>query len=124
MRKLLLVLFVLMLPALAHAETYLNLDKIALDSSFQQRVQYAITATAQAVYSEAVVSPPSSYLTRHIFAIRVLGGGYNLQAIVLAVMANPAVAAEASFIAGGTFGIPDADISSALSAAFNGLAGY
>ncbi len=123
MRRLLMVLL-LMLPAAAHAETFQNLGKIADDPGFQERVRVAMASAAQAVYNEAVVPPPSSYAARHAFAIKVEAGSYNVAAASFVVVSNTTVAAEASFIAGGTFSIPDADISNAISASFNGLAGF
>ncbi len=124
MHKLLLIVALFLMPTLAHAETYANLGKISADLGFQQRVQVAMAAAAVAIYNEAVVPAPSSYAARHAFAIKVMAGAYNPFAVTFVIVANPTIAAEANFVGGGTFSIPDADISSAISAAFNGLAGY
>lgn len=128
MRKFLILLAILAgvvaVPAMAQAETDLNLAAIAANQGFQSRVQYAFVVTAQAVYSEAAGAP--QYAKRHAYAIQVIAGSYGLPSIALAVVANSTVAAEAnlSISAAAGYGIPDADISNALSAAFNGLAGY
>lgn len=91
-----------------------------LSTEFQQRVNYAMSVAAVAVYSESTGT--TGHAIRAAFATRVLNGNFNLVAACFAVLTNPTIAAEAVPGQSGN-NIPDADIQFAINSIWNALAG-
>lgn len=89
-------------------------------SEFQQRVNYAMSVAAVAVYNESAGT--TGHAARAAFATRVLSGNFNLIATCYAVLTNPTIGAEAVPGQPGN-GIPDADIQFAINSIWNALAG-
>lgn len=94
--------------------TYDQLQQIAATFAFQQRVKLAVLLTAQDVYTE--VNTVTGHAARALFATKVLlNTGDDLSTLAMTVLiTSTTIIAEAN---------PDADISNAVSAIWNSMAG-
>jgi hypothetical protein len=101
--------------------TFSQLNIIAADNGFQQRVRFAMVTAAIAIYNEPTNTP--GHLTRSTYAVKIINGNINMQAMALAVLTNPTVAAEADPTKPPDFAIPDSDIQFQVNSMWNSAAG-
>lgn len=98
-----------------------QLVTISRDQGFIARVQYAMVTSAIAIYNEASNTP--GHTARAAFAVRILSSGSLPYGIVLAVLTNSTIAAEANPATTPDFGILDTDIQFQVNSMWNALAG-
>jgi hypothetical protein len=101
--------------------TFDQLNVIAADSGFQQRVRLAMVTAAIAVYNEAANTP--GHATRSAYAVKVINGNVNMQAMALATLTNLTIGAEADPTKPPDFATPDADIHFQVNSMWNSVAG-
>jgi hypothetical protein len=101
--------------------TFDQLAVIAADSGFQLRVRLAMVTAAIAVYNE----PPATtgHVTRASYAVRIINGNVNMEAMAIAILTNTTISAEANSANKPDFNIPDADIQFQVNSIWNSLAG-
>lgn len=100
--------------------TFSDISRTAHDEDFRRRVAYALTVAALAAYNEAI--GVTGHALRAAYAVKVLSSQFDLQGVVLAVLANSTIAAEANSAITGN-GVPDSDIQFAANSIYNALAG-
>jgi hypothetical protein len=96
-----------------------DLGTIANNVGFRQRC--LIAAYVQAVYTMNNVSNPAANVIS--FCQQVLNGAVSGTEFALVAVANPTIAAEANVSTTPDYAIADTDIQSALSEAWNAMAG-
>lgn len=101
--------------------SFAQLAQLARVTEFQQRVSYAMSTSAVAVYSEVGTTP--GHTARAAFAVKVVAGSYSLIDACLAVLTNATIAAEANIATTPGNAIPDTDIQFAVNSIWNLLAG-
>ena len=99
---------------------YNDLILIAGNTTFQNRVKYALTQAAMNVYNEA--SSSTGHDKRVSYAAGVIQGNYNLAPAALAVLTNSTIASEANLSHSPDFGIPDSDMQFAINSMWDALA--
>lgn len=90
------------------------------DATFRRRVSYALTVAAISAYNESTGT--TGHVARATFATKVLASQFDLHGVVLGVLTNTTIAAEANSATVGN-SVPDADIQFAINSIFNALAG-
>lgn len=97
------------------------LATIAINQGFQNRVQYAMSVAAIAVYNEG--TGVTGHAARAAYAVKVLSANFNLQAATWGVLTNATIAAEANPATTPDFAIADTDIQFQVNSMWNALAG-
>lgn len=103
------------------AASFTEFGGIAVNPGFQSRVQYALVVQALVVHNEVVGT--AGHPARLAFARNVLNGSVSLQMISLMILTNSTINAEAVAVSTPLFGIPDADIQTAVASLWNAMAG-
>lgn len=101
--------------------TYTDITATAQQLQFQRRVAYALTIAAIAAYNEDPAT--TGHAARAAYATRVLSGSFNINGVVLGVLANSTIAAEESSTVIPGNSVPDTDIQFAVNSIFGALAG-
>lgn len=101
--------------------TFDQLVTISADQGFRGRIFLAMTTAAVAVYNEASNTP--GHAARAAYAVRILNSNSMPYSIILAVLGNPTISAEANPTQSPDFSIPDADIQFQVNSMWNALAG-
>lgn len=102
--------------------SFIDLNTIANDATFQGRCIYALEVAAVNVMAES--NQTAQHEVRTNYARTVLNGSVTGLRIALAVLTNPSISAEADASKVGTgFSIPDSDIQFTVNSLFNALAG-
>jgi hypothetical protein len=98
---------------------FTDLGTIANDAGFRQRCLYA--AYVQAIYTMNNVSNPANSLIA--LCVQITSGGLSGSVLALIAVANPTIAAEANIADAPGWNVADQDIQTAISEAFNAMAG-
>lgn len=101
--------------------SYSDLEQIARQTDFQNRICYALYSAAVAVYAEDAGTV--GHAARIVFAKKVLTGQYDILSAANAVLTNPTIAAGANPDGKNGNNISDGDMQFSMNSIYNGLAG-